>query len=91
VQFNPEKLRRLNQHYIRLADCTRLGGLVHKHLVDRGVQVSDAPQLEAVIALYKERVATMLELAEEGECFISRFIPRRTCWTCACNFKCCLH
>jgi glutamyl-tRNA synthetase len=69
AQFNPEKLRWLNQHYIKLADNTRLGELVRKHLAERGVQVSDAPQLEAVIALYKERVATLLELADEAEVF----------------------
>jgi glutamyl-tRNA synthetase len=69
AQFNPEKLRWLNQHYIKLADNTRLGGLVRKHLAERGVQVSDSPQLEAVIALYKERVATLLELADEAEVF----------------------
>jgi len=69
AQFNSEKLRWLNQHYIKLADNTRLDGLVRKHLAERGVQVSDSPQLEAVIALYKERAATLLELADEAEVF----------------------
>jgi glutamyl-tRNA synthetase len=86
AQFNPKKLRWLNQHYIKLADNTRLAELVRKHLAERGVQVSDAPKagnllsskldaeltpphLEAVIALYKERVATLLELADEAEVF----------------------
>jgi len=48
------KLRWLNQHYIKLADNTRLAGLVRRHLQSAVWQVSDAPQLEAVIALYKE-------------------------------------
>ena len=69
AQFNTEKLRWLNQHYIKLADNTRLVDLVRKHLAGRGVQVSDAPKLESVIALYKERVATLLELADEAEVF----------------------
>jgi glutamyl-tRNA synthetase len=69
AQFNPEKLRWLNQHYIKLADNARLGALVRKHLADRGVPVSDAPQLEAVIVLYKERAATLIELADEAEVF----------------------
>jgi glutamyl-tRNA synthetase len=69
AQFNPEKLRWLNQHYIKLADNTRLGELVRKHLVERGVKMNDTPQLEAVIVLYKERVATLLELADEAEVF----------------------
>ncbi|MBY0575185.1 MAG: glutamate--tRNA ligase [Gallionellaceae bacterium] len=75
AQFNPEKLRWLNQHYIKLADNTRLAELVRKHLVERGVQVSEAPQLEAVIALYKERVATLLELADEAEAFYVEIHP----------------
>ena len=75
AQFNPEKLRWLNQHYIKLADNARLGGLVRKHLAERGVQVSDAPQLESVIALYKERTATLLELADEAEVFYIEIHP----------------
>jgi len=75
AQINTEKLNWLNQHYIKLADNTRLGGLVRKHLDDRGVQVSGAPQLEAVIALYKERTATLLELADEAEVFYIEIHP----------------
>ncbi|MGA7749206.1 MAG: glutamate--tRNA ligase, partial [Gallionella sp.] len=75
AQFNPEKLRWLNQHYIKLADNTRLDGLVRKHLAERGVHVNDAPQLEAVIALYKERVATLLELADEAEVYYIEVHP----------------
>ena len=75
AQFNPEKLRWVNQNYIKLADITRLDGLVRKHLADRGVEVSDAPKLEAVIALYKERVATLLELADEAEVFYIEIHP----------------
>jgi len=75
AQFDPEKLRWLNQHYIKLADNTRLDGLVRKHLADRGVTVSDAPKLGAVIALYKERTATLLELADEAEVFYIEIHP----------------
>jgi len=75
AQFNPEKLRWLNQHYIKLADNLRLKSLVGQHLADRGVLVSDAPQLEAVIALYKERVATLLELADEAEVYYVEVNP----------------
>ena len=75
AQFNPEKLRWLNQHYIKLADNTRLTDLVGKHLAERSVQVSDAPKLEAVVALYKERAATLLELADEAEAFYIEIHP----------------
>ena len=75
AQFNPEKLRWLNQHYIKQADNARLTSLVRKHLAERGVRVSDAPQLEAVVALYKERVATLLEMADEAEVFYIEVHP----------------
>ncbi|MHB0925732.1 MAG: glutamate--tRNA ligase [Gallionellaceae bacterium] len=75
AQFNPEKLRWLNQHYIKQADNARLAELVRKHLAERGVQASDAPPLEAVIALYKERAATLLELADEAEVFYIEVHP----------------
>jgi glutamyl-tRNA synthetase len=75
AQFDPDKLRWLNQHYIKLADNSRLADLVHKHLSGRGVQVSGTPQLEAVIALYKERAATLLELANEAEVFFIEIHP----------------
>ncbi len=75
AQFNPEKLRWLNQHYIKLADNARLEGLVRKQLVDRGVTAVDSPKLESVIALYKERVATLLELADEAEVFYIEIHP----------------
>jgi glutamyl-tRNA synthetase len=75
AQFNPEKLRWLNQHYIKLADNARLGGLVRDYLAERGVPVSDTPRLEAVIALYKDRTATLLELADEAEVFYIEIHP----------------
>lgn len=77
AQFNPEKLRWLNQHYIKLADNARLAELVGGHLAAREVSVSNAPQLEAVIALYKGRVATLIELADEAEVFYVEVHPEQ--------------
>lgn len=75
AQFNTEKLRWLNQHYIKQTDNTRLAELVNQHLAKRDVQVNDSPKLEAVIALYKERVATLLEMADEAEVFYTEVKP----------------
>ncbi len=75
AQFNTEKLRWLNQHYIKQTDNTRLAELVKQHLAKRDVQVSDSPKLEAVIALYKERVATLLEMSDEAEVFYTEVKP----------------
>lgn len=75
AQFDADKLRWLNQHYIKLADNARLAGLVSAHLQARGVTVTLTPQLEDVIALYKGRVATLLELADEAEVFYVELHP----------------
>ncbi len=77
AQFNPEKLRWLNGHYIKQADNTRLAELVGGHLLARGVSVSDTPALEAVIALYKGRVSTLIELADEAEVFYRDVHPEQ--------------
>ncbi|MDH4284004.1 MAG: glutamate--tRNA ligase, partial [Gallionellaceae bacterium] len=69
AQFNTEKLKWLNQHYMKLMDNGKLASLVRPRLEARGVQVSDTPVLEAVIALYKERTATLNELADAAEVF----------------------
>ena len=69
AQFNTEKLNWVNQHYLKQADNARLVALVRPRLAARGVAVSDAPVLESIVALYKERVATLNELADAAEVF----------------------
>ncbi len=69
AQFNTEKLNWLNNHYIKQANNSRLAALVQKQLEKRGVCPDASPSLEAVIALYKERSATLVELADEAEVF----------------------
>jgi len=69
AQFNPEKLAWLNNHYIRLADDARLVTLVLPSLVRDGAHFVGAPDLEPVIALLKERVNTVNELADAAMLF----------------------
>ena len=69
AQFNTEKLNWLNQHYLKQADNARLAALVRPRLEARGVTVSATPELESIIALYKERVVTLNELADAAEVF----------------------
>jgi glutamyl-tRNA synthetase len=69
AQFNTEKLNWLNQHYLKQADNTRLVALISPRLEARGVSISATPSLEAIISLYKERVATLNELADATEVF----------------------
>jgi glutamyl-tRNA synthetase len=75
AQFNTEKLNWLNNHYIKQTDNAILAGTVRKHLEKRGVTVTDAPPLEAVVGLYKDRSATLVELADEAEVFYIEVHP----------------
>jgi glutamyl-tRNA synthetase len=63
AQFNTEKLRWLNAHYIKQVSSDYLVNDVTKRLTKLGVQVTATPNLAAVIDLYKERVHTLNELA----------------------------
>lgn len=69
AQFNTEKLNWLNSHYIKQADNSRLASLLAKRFNALGVSVSSEPSLDAVTALYKERVSRLDELAEEVKVF----------------------
>jgi len=64
AQFNTEKLKWLNAHYIKLADKDYLVRDVTARLAQLNVEVTAAPDLSAVIDLYKERASTLNELAE---------------------------
>jgi glutamyl-tRNA synthetase len=64
AQFNTEKLKWLNAHYIKLADKDDLAKDITARLAQLNVAVSPAPDLSAVIDLYKERASTLNELAE---------------------------
>ena len=75
AQFNPEKLDWLNNHYIKQADNTRLAGLVKPIMDGLGAQFDHAPDLTAVIALMKERVNTLNELAVAAMLFYRQPAP----------------
>ncbi len=75
AQFNTEKLNWLNAHYLKLADLSRVAGEVGKRLGLRGIRTSDGADLENVVALYRERVSTLNELADAVEYFYQRIHP----------------
>lgn len=75
AQFNTEKLNWLNAHYIKQADNARLAGEVANRLARRGVNPESGPALEAVVALYKERVTNLNELADAVELFVVEVHP----------------
>jgi glutamyl-tRNA synthetase len=69
AQFNPEKLAWLNNYYIKAADNERLADLARPQLERDGADFNGAPPLPAVIALMKERAATVVELADAAMLF----------------------
>ena len=64
AQFNTEKLNWLNAHYVKQAEPAALLADQLQRLAVRGLLAPDAAKLSAGIALYKERVNTLNELAE---------------------------
>jgi glutamyl-tRNA synthetase len=69
AQFDPEKLAWLNNHYIKQTDNARLAQLARPLLEKEGAQFAGAPDLQAVIALMKERANTINELAAAAMLF----------------------
>jgi glutamyl-tRNA synthetase len=69
AQFNTEKLNWLNGLYIRESADSMLAADVASRLARRQVDPETGPALEALMALYKDRVATLNELADAVEAF----------------------
>jgi len=64
AQWDPAKLAWVNAHYVKLADDARLASLVVRHLAALGVAADAAdPRLAQRCALFKDRCATLVELA----------------------------
>lgn len=75
AQFDPEKLGWLNNHYIKQADNARLAALALPVMEREGAQFDGAPDLPTVIALMKERVSTINELADAAMLFYRQPTP----------------
>ncbi len=75
AKFNPEKLLWLNQQYLKAADDTRLAGLVQPFLARDECDTSTGPDLARVVALLKERVNTIEELADAAVYFYRAITP----------------
>ncbi len=75
AQFNTEKLRWINQQYIKAAADARLAELTRPFLIRNGAALDDGPDLAAVCALVKERAATIEELADAATLFYRTLHP----------------
>ncbi|MEE8321475.1 MAG: glutamate--tRNA ligase [Gammaproteobacteria bacterium] len=73
ASINPDKLMWLNQHYIKTGENERLTKVLGEIINERGVDMADGPALGDVVAIQKERVKTMVEMADQSYCFYSDF------------------
>lgn len=78
AQFNTEKLKWLNNHYMKQMDNGSLAEKIRSRLAARGIAIADAPALADVVGLYKERVSTLNELADAAEVFYIELHPEST-------------
>ncbi|PTR04749.1 glutamyl-tRNA synthetase [Nitrosomonas nitrosa] len=75
AKFNPEKLRWLNQHYLKNENDLHLAQLVKPFLEKDNCPMRDEDYLLQVIQLLKERVSTVSELADAAVYFFRPLEP----------------
>ena len=71
--FDIDKLKWLNQHYIKVSDSAQLVSLLSDRLKDRGIDVSSGPPVDDVVSVLRERAQTLDEMADKSEYFFSEF------------------
>jgi glutamyl-tRNA synthetase len=71
--FNTEKLNWLNEHYIKTLPAEEVAPFAKWHFDQQGIDCSNGPSLESVIAVQADRVTTLKELAEISQYFYSDF------------------
>ena len=64
AQWDPAKLSWVNAHYIKQIDEARLAQLVEAQLVRRGIKTGQGDHVQRLCALFKDRCATTVELAD---------------------------
>jgi len=75
ARFNPEKLAWLNAQYLKGGDDARLARLVEPFLKKDGCDPGRGAPLAKVVALLKERVSTVQELADAAVYFYRALEP----------------
>jgi glutamyl-tRNA synthetase len=71
--FNTEKLRWLNQHYIKNTAIDALAEEMRQYISEQGFHTTDGPDLHAVLKVFAERCSTLVELAAEIQFFYDDF------------------
>ncbi|WP_323072097.1 glutamate--tRNA ligase [Mycetohabitans endofungorum] len=69
AQYDANKLKWLNNHYLKEADNARLASLALPMLTALGVDATRGAPLDGVVALFKDRANTVKEIAESAVIF----------------------
>lgn len=64
--INPDKLIWLNQHYLKTDDAKQIAQLLAKEFQRLGINTENGPDLIDVVVLQRERVKTLVEMAEKS-------------------------
>jgi glutamyl-tRNA synthetase len=73
---NPEKLKWLNNHYMKVADLSRLATVLTPRILSRGGVIdAAAPALTEVAELLRDRASTLNELADAAMLFYRPATP----------------
>jgi glutamyl-tRNA synthetase len=67
--FNTEKLLWINQQYIKNGDAKAIAEQLLWHMQQLGIDTSNGPVLEKVVAALQERAKTLVEMAESSRSF----------------------
>ncbi len=71
--FNTDKLKWLNNHYIRTLDPVYVAKHLEWHMADQQIDYSQGPALSAVVTLLAERCHTLVELAGQSRYFFEEY------------------
>ncbi|GAB2694732.1 glutamate--tRNA ligase [Aliiglaciecola aliphaticivorans] len=71
--FNTDKLIWLNQHYIKTLPAAQVAEHAKWHFEQQNIDVSNGPDLEAVIEAQADRVKTLVELAQISRYFYEEY------------------
>ena len=71
--FNTDKLKWLNNHYIRTMDPVYVAKHLEWHMQDQKIDYSSGPALSAVVTLLAERCQTLVELAAQSRYFYEEY------------------
>ena len=76
AQWDAAKLNWVNAHVVKQTADAELAPLVAQQLAVRGIKAESGPSLEALCALFKDRCATLVELADWLGMYFVEVSPR---------------